>query len=493
MSNIDFKKKAIAVGVVIGMLSGAGVMTASANTNIFTGSSTTSASADKTPTSTKTTVKVEDVQANRAGANSPKAKETVNANETRTVSSAGHAQAPEAAAKETNDVESKAKACVAAEHAQKVQIERIKAIEAGPSRVEAMENIEENESTKGCLSSSQEILDLTLALPTIRGSWGDIGTIVRNRLDKEINQIKENTINRACEIADKAIVDATAPVVDFYNQWNSAVEIINGADALVGKYLADKVTVETDKVAMYLDERLNSAQAKLDARNQKFAEAYQGIKDSANQKVYDVVGFDIDDAQSSVLNIRKQQTQEAIEVLQKQIPPKPTETVRMSGGEYLKCVGAQCTPTTISEYQKISAQHKAHADAVAEHGTKINMLQKQLNELNNPTEKQTAESTESKPRTLGAFINNALNKNGQEQQVAQAPATTTAPTTTTTTQETPKKTAEQKVNEAAENELSTFRSTKNVGDTIGTFFNRFRSGGETNGSETSQSNNRFTN
>lgn len=395
MSSNDFRKKAIAAGVIVGMLGGAGVMSASANTNIFSGQSTPTTTASTTNTGSKTTnttsnAKVEDVKTQSAGNNSGKANETVGSSTTRTVSGNNHAQAPDSKAKSSDSVADAVSGCDVAEHAEEVQISRIKAIEAGPSRVAAMESVEENEATKGCLSSSKEVLDLTLALPTIRGSWGDIGQIVRRQVDKEINSIKEQVINRTCEIADKAILDATAPVRDFYKTWNEAVNVINGADALVGKYLTDEVANQGTKVQSYLDGRLESLQNKLDARNKEISDKYEGYKSSLNDRVYESFGFNIEDADAQATKIRQEQVQAEIDDIQRRLPPQPKFTVRQQGGEYFKCdASGKCTATNVIEYQKITQETKAYNDAVANSKTQIAQLQKQIKDLGTALDART--------------------------------------------------------------------------------------------------------
>lgn len=398
MKKLDFKTNAIAAGVVIGMFACAGVVSANANTNPFSGTTvaTGANSSGTTATTTKpnTTSQVETVKSMSVGNSSTPAKELPTSNTTKTVSSDKHVQAADSTAKSTDSAVEDVQGCVVANHAQEVQVARMKAIDAGPTRVQAMENIEKNESTKGCLTSSQEILDLTSALPTIRGSWGDIGQVVRRQVDKEIAKIKDEVINRTCEIADKAIMDATAPVMDFYKSWNDTVTVINGADALVGKYLSDKVSLSGDKVNMYLSERLSLAESNLNEANARVAAKYEGYKSSLNERVYDAIGFEIGDAEAQVNKIRKDQIQAEIDDIQSRIPPKPKYTVQASGGKYFKCIGTSCQETTVAEYQTLQAQHTAHNNAVEQSRTQISMLQKQMSEIGKTvTEPTTTQST----------------------------------------------------------------------------------------------------
>lgn len=398
MKKLDFKTNAIAAGVVIGMFACAGVVSANANTNPFSGTTVatgTNSSGTTTPTTKpNTTSQVETVKSMSVGNSSTPAKELPTSNTTRTVSSDKHVQAADSTAKSTDSAVEDVQGCVVANHAQEVQVARMKAIDAGPTRVQAMENIEENESTKGCLTSSQEILDLTLALPTIRGSWGDIGQVVRRQVDKEIAKIKDEVINRTCEIADKAIMDATAPVMDFYKSWNDTVTVINGADAMVGKYLSDQVSLSGDKVNMYLSERLSLAESNLNEANARVAAKYEGYKSSLNERVYDAIGFEIGDAEAQVKKIRKDQIQAEIDDIQSRIPPKPKYTVQASGGKYFKCIGTSCQETTVAEYQTLQAQHTAHNNAVEQSRTQISMLQKQMSEIGKTvTEPTTTQST----------------------------------------------------------------------------------------------------
>lgn len=427
MKKLDFKTNAIAAGVVIGMFACAGVVSANANTNPFSGTTTTTGanSSGTTAPTTKpnTTSQVETVKSMSVGNSSTPAKELPTSNTTRTVSSDKHVQAADSTAKSTDSAVEDVQGCVVANHAQEVQVARMKAIDAGPTRVQAMENIEENESTKGCLTSSQEILDLTLALPTIRGSWGDIGQVVRRQVDKEIAKIKDEVINRTCEIEDKAIMDATAPVMDFYKRWNDTVTVINGADARVGKYLSDQVSLSGDKVNMYLSERLSLAESNLNEANARVAAKYEGYKSSLNERVYDAIGFEIGDAEAQVKKIRKDQIQAEIDDIQSRIPPKPKYTVQASGGKYFKCIGTSCQETTVAEYQTLQAQHTAHNNAVEQSRTQISMLQKQMSEIGKTVTEQT--TTQSTP-AASTVVTPATNTT---QTQTQAQTGTTAQTT----------------------------------------------------------------
>lgn len=431
MKKLDFKTNAIAAGVVIGMFACAGVVSANANTNPFSGTTATTganSSGEIAPTAQPNTKsQVETVKSMSAGNSSTPAKELPTSNTTKTVSSDKHVQAADSTAKSTNSAVDDAQGCAVANHAQEVQVARMKAVDAGPTRVQAMENIEKNESTKGCLSSSQEILDLTLALPTIRGSWGDIGQVVRRQVDKEIAKIKDEVINRTCEIADKAIMDATAPVMQFYKDWNDTVTLINGSDAMVGKYLSDQVSLGSDKVGMYLSERLKLAETNLNEANARAAERYEGYKSDLNERVYDAIGFEIGDAEAQVDKIRKDQIQAEINGIQSRIPPKPKYTVRASGGEYYKCIGTSCEEISVLEYRDIREQHTAYNNAVEQSRTQISMLQKQMSEIG----KTVAEpaTTQSAPAASTVVTPTTTTTQTQKQSQAQAQTGTTAQTT----------------------------------------------------------------
>lgn len=419
MQKLDFKTKAIAVGVVIGMLGGVGVMSANANTNPFSGTSSTSSASMTQGATTSTTSKVEDVKAASVGNTSTPAKQVATSDTTTTVSSNKHVHAADSTAKATDDVGEAAEGCAVANHAEEVQVARMKTIDAGPTRIQAMENIENNESTKGCLASSQEIIDLTVALPTIRGSWGDIGQVVRRQVDKELANIKEEVINRTCEIADKAVLDATSSVRGYFKTWNDAVAVINGADAMVGKYLSDRVSLGGSKVDMYLSERLNSAENSLNAANARAADRYKGYKSTLNEKVYDALGFEIGDAQSQVDTIRRDQIQTEIADIQRRIPPKPTHTVQTSGGLYYKCLGTSCQEINVTEYQKIRAEHQAHNNAVEQSRNQLAMLQKQLSEIGKqvtePTTQTQTQATTTTSTTTPATTSGAAATTTQTQ------------------------------------------------------------------------------
>lgn len=494
MSNIDFRKKAIAAGVVIGMLSGAGVMTASANTNPFTGGasnnppgalSLTGGSGSSASSSEKTTV--ESVKAASAGTNSTPAKETPSANTTRTVSSPNHVQAADGTAKKSDNVAEAAQGCPVAEHAQEVQMARLDAIDATPSRITAMENIEQSEAGKGCLSSSKEIIDLTMTLPTISGSWGDIGKVVRMRVDEEINKIKDGVINQACQIADQALLDANKNVQEFYKVWNDKMNVINNAPAFVGKYLGDKVVYGSDKVGAHLSEKLQGMQSKVDATNAEFAAKNKAYRDSVNEKVYDTFGFNIEDADNVLTGIYKENIELEIRDVESRIPPKPDYTAQTFDGKYYKCQGTNCTAINSAEYRDLVEKHRAHENAVAAAKPQLENLRKQLSTVGQKTASNTQTTPAQQPAaaptvgntggvsgTLQQAVNNANTQAANTQQVPQtAPATAEKPTLTESYNKT-QQDAVKATNETAKEKLESNWSVSNL-------INRFTGSGSSGG------------
>lgn len=458
-----FKTKALTAGVMVGVLGGVGATHAAPNP--FSNSNSTSSQTQTAPSGSGSTV--EEVRSMGTGTSSAPAKQTPHSTTTATISSNRHSQAPDSTATATNNVKDAANACAVANHAEEVQIARLEAVDAGPSRVKAMENIETHESTKGCLSSSKEILDLTVALPTIRGSWGDIGQIVRKQVDKEIQKIQKEVIHRTCEIADKAVRDAAAPVLDFYKTWNGVTTIINGSDATVGKYLSDKVTDSSGKVGRYLNDRLNSAQKNLDSANQKVNNKYQGYKNGIDDHAYEAIGFNIGDADAQVNGILKQQIEAEMEDVRRSIPPKPQYTANYrSDGNYYKCDSSgRCTLSNMTEYRQINNEHRTYNDAVERTRTQLGMLQKQLTEVGR---KPTAPVSQPQPITLGQNQSAAPQSNTQHQaqpQAAQAAAPTASQrvqNTTNAVNETAQRAQEQRFSISQLNPFANRSTTENT-------------------------------
>lgn len=486
-NNTNFKKTAITLAITASVLVTAGAATANSG-NPFA-SNIQQTTGNNNPFVLNAQPNVEDVKQNRLGVNSTTANKSGVVNNATAVSSPRHPQAPDSTSTQNDGVVPAVQACVMADHAEEVQIAKIQAIEASPTRTAAMESIEKQEATKGCLSSSKEILDLTLALPTIRGSWGDIGNIVRRQVDKEISKIKESVINRACEIADKAIYDATRPVHDFYKKWTNAVEIINHGDAYVGKYVTNQISLGSNKVGRYLDQRMNTTARELDEAGQRVNNAYSKVIDKVEQATNNpVIDFTIQDPTAEIANIRKQNVQAALNEVRSNIPQKPQNTVQASRGEYQLCDlnRRNCKQTSFKTYNEVRKQHADYNEAMRTYGTQLQMLERQLHEINTGNintpvrnnqntsrQIQTSELVQTPNNTPAPVVNNQAQNSTQTQ--------TTAPVINQSRSVQPTPTPIQNNNQAKTNNQST-----NTG------LNPFRSGtNQTASDNTKNSNNPF--
>lgn len=280
--------------------------------------------------------------------------------------------------------------CVLEEARDEAQAAMTEIVINAPKRTDIMKNLQENESTKGCLASTKEILDLAATLPTIRGSWGSIGSIIRNRAEAEIAQIKNKAIDRACAVADQAIADVMSPIKNTVRRINDFSDLISNAPEVIagqGVAVVGKLGSRTSSV---LDREFGKAQERVNAETSKIVSSLsQGpsVLDNAAMEL----GFEnISDAAEYGRNIQVSNAMIVLQNLQSKIPPKPQYTVTYSKDDgYKRCASSQCQNISVTEYTRIQKQWSDYNVAVNEFGPQIEaariMYQDALKEVNSNT------------------------------------------------------------------------------------------------------------
>ena len=158
--------------------------------------------------------------------------------------------------------------------------EAIKAQETGMQ--EAMKiamitpNIDEifnaaDKASEGCFASSREVINLAISIPQINGS---LSSIVNTLIQKEIDKQQQKILQRACEIADKALLSTIKPIQKY-------VDDINARSAEYSDMMGDlnvPMTTKTyDGVSLMFNNQAKTLENSINQKSTQVANAMNAI------------------------------------------------------------------------------------------------------------------------------------------------------------------------------------------------------------------------
>lgn len=240
-----------------------------------------------------------------------------------------------------------------------------------PSRTTALKNIQNAEQTKGCLAPASEIIDLSVTLPTINASWGNIGAMVREHAKKELLKAKERVINSACNVANQALKDVAAPINDTVRRLNDFSEMISNApDALVGSAMTRTEKWVRDgqlSLTETLNKKIQQTAEPFAKFGNKMADEVDGSLSSLENRTVNLIGGEQD--YQSNLDRAKQAKKELADKRIAEIPKPIAPAYTLQGNQkdgYKKCQAGNCVPSNINEaYQIRQAWDKYQQDKTA--------------------------------------------------------------------------------------------------------------------------------
>ncbi|UNU73380.1 hypothetical protein LU293_00230 [Moraxella nasovis] len=260
------------------------------------------------------------------------------------------------------------------------------------------DNIGKNESTKGCFTAAQEIMDLTIALPRIPTSWGDVASITRKAANKALQNMKKHLKDRVCDIANQATRDALLPVVELSRRWNEGANKINNLDSLVGASIHNQINIYSESLQGRLEKQLSNAENKLHEANSRANEKARQLLDSAEEAVGDIpiVDFVLEDGSTTNQQLQSQVTKQMADEIRAKIPAAPTSVARVvgtnsnQGVQYQQCTldYKQCTAISQGQYNAINEawrQHNAAKKTYEEQLRRADLLSKGGSEISNIT------------------------------------------------------------------------------------------------------------
>ena len=164
------------------------------------------------------------------------------------------------------------------------------------------------EQTKGCFAGASDFINLATLVPPVPDATG-VSVKLNELINKKIEALKDNVMNRACEISNAAINNALEPIRDTILTSNNAILMFNNPNDFVSAVVAKKLGDGFSKVDLGFNKVLDGIEAKIVNQETEWA-----AKEQARKEKYDAAisqGNEIISAyQSQIdkLNSQAQQT-----------------------------------------------------------------------------------------------------------------------------------------------------------------------------------------
>ena len=235
-----------------------------------------------------------------------------------------------------------------------------------------------NEAIAGCFTAGDQIIDLAQSIPSITPSWGNIGNMVQTAVNKKLQEVQTNMLNRTCEVANRALSDALAPINGFLTAASNN-QILNDPSGFLGDYIVSQAGDAINQGDLAFNQLIDDLDNRIDSQNTAAGEAFeQATNDlndlpssNGNSGGYDTSDLDdsLNNAQGNVLQGNLENTYQQ---LQDVIANKPVEISRhrnndANGWGYTYCqhpggAGSECVPISSSQYSTLSREHTIYSD-----------------------------------------------------------------------------------------------------------------------------------
>ena len=124
-----------------------------------------------------------------------------------------------------------------------------------------------NQAASGCFAAAQQILDLSIAIPSIPTSWGDIGNMVTKQVTDRLAQMQQEVLDRGCQIGLNALQNTLSPIKDVLNAANNST-LLNDPAGFVGNYISQQVGSQLDSADLAFNGILDDVTNDLAVSNQ---------------------------------------------------------------------------------------------------------------------------------------------------------------------------------------------------------------------------------
>ncbi|MBR7551315.1 hypothetical protein KC220_22505, partial [Mycobacterium tuberculosis] len=85
--------------------------------------------------------------------------------------------------------------------------------------------------------------------------------MVQNVVNQQIQKVQEQMINRGCQIADQAILNAVKPLNAYITQIQNVNGMLNNSEALIGSYLSQQASDQIGKIDLSFNGVLDNLQS----------------------------------------------------------------------------------------------------------------------------------------------------------------------------------------------------------------------------------------
>lgn len=152
-----------------------------------------------------------------------------------------------------------------------------------------------NAAASGCFAAAQQILDLSVAIPSIPTSWGDIGNIVTNQVTARLAQMQQEVLDKGCKIGLNALENTLSPLRGVLDAANGST-LLNDPTGFVGSYIAEQVGSKLDSADLAFNGILDDVSGSLEESNRAArdlaAEIAQNAKEIEAPGSYDIGKMD---------------------------------------------------------------------------------------------------------------------------------------------------------------------------------------------------------
>lgn len=230
-------------------------------------------------------------------------------------------------------------------------------------------NAQGNEAIAGCFTAADQIIDLAQSIPSITPSWGDIAGVVQKAVNKKLQEVQANMLDRTCQVANRALSDALAPIHGFLSAAGNN-QILNDPGGFLGDYIIDKAGTIIDDQDLAFNGIVNGIEDKIQNQNNAANEAFKDAQGKLDQlpntgtnKGYDTSELDnsLNSAEGGVLQGNLENTYKQLQDVIAKKPPR----IGVEGGgrdrRYCKYpAGNQCVAIGRGEYSNIANQQNIY-------------------------------------------------------------------------------------------------------------------------------------
>lgn len=195
-----------------------------------------------------------------------------------------------------------------------------------------------NAAASGCFAAAQQILDLSVAIPSIPTSWGDIGNIVTSQVTARLAQMQQEILDKGCKIGLNALENTLSPLKGVLDAANGST-LLNDPAGFVGSYIAEQVGSQLDSADLAFNGILDDVSGSLEESNRAArdlaAEIAQNAKEIEAPGSYDIGKMDktLNDGTNSILTGGVTRAQAELDRVIQAAPAQPLPVERDRNGD----------------------------------------------------------------------------------------------------------------------------------------------------------------